>query len=710
MSQLLAVFLVVVPSLAAQAGPLPPLTSVRDVPATTFFRQQYGTPKAGVEKVNPQVPDWCDGYEVGQRVDLFGDPMELAGSEMASGFSGRSIFLLARAACDAPQNSTRQEWVALWRQVWMNATKLSAAQTRDWMAWTLRRGPALRSMDAPGGSTSTLQPPRDCSRSSEVRGPLTRAQFDEILNPVSNGLKGATVWERLESWFRAEGLRGHTVVYLAWLRCQEQSPASNAWTHRLTQVLADDGGVSPEQMQEIVAVAAVAAGDLLRGAACSEPPKVTDAVEVRARAAVSSCGPMPSAAELRFALDTAELFGAPPNEFMRAAYVLSIDGDAKTAVSREVFKTRLARIDAFPLGLYGAVGHDMRSLDWERFKAALAAEGFSPSARFNSLVIFTRAKVWSDALERRFRAEASKRFDARLIAFEAPEDGMRRFNEEVSQAREVLSVASSVEAAFARHDVAGLAGCREKLRGLLSSLVAPGLGAKATRAEVHARLNTDVNAALMSALALCQLGEGDRIGAVVVARELDHWMACRRGPRLAGIANIQSRAVDMVDGVARSNVLDIVKRTSGCGPGGPRAVVDAEVKEPGIQDAGVIAAVTPQADGVLVSFSTETLREPVESCTLTDRIKRIEKDGYLIYEEDCRVVGQKNRKRDIAPVLLPLADQGLLQTGQVLTFLAFRDVVTGKRVGSSLTVAASGKSSKPLSVCGVAISDSKKAK
>ena len=65
---------------------------------------------------------------------------------------------------------------------------------------------------------------------------------------------------------------------------------------------------------------------------------------------------------------------------------------------------------------------------------------------------------------------------------------------------------------------------------------------------------------------------------------------------------------------------------------------------------GRVASVKPDGDGVVVSFKTESWKEPVFKCRETNKVHRITADGRLEYRQHCVAAGTETVKVTPRPV------------------------------------------------------------
>ncbi|MBI5548562.1 MAG: hypothetical protein HY901_32160 [Deltaproteobacteria bacterium] len=95
-------------------------------------------PIAGVEKIAPSKPDWCEGYK-GQLKEYSSMPVGSIKRDLGyDGYLPRTMRKIAWAACDAPDDPVRQKWVAAWRQGHVNQTGFTEKQDREAMKlWVL---------------------------------------------------------------------------------------------------------------------------------------------------------------------------------------------------------------------------------------------------------------------------------------------------------------------------------------------------------------------------------------------------------------------------------------------------------------------------------------------------------------------------------------------------------------------------------------------
>lgn len=93
-------------------------------------------PAEGMEKVEPIKPDWCEPYK-GQMQNL-SSPVQTVKAKVSQGYSPATLQSIAWAACDDPSNPVRQQWVAAWRQGFVNYLGWTEQEDRSAMkVWAL---------------------------------------------------------------------------------------------------------------------------------------------------------------------------------------------------------------------------------------------------------------------------------------------------------------------------------------------------------------------------------------------------------------------------------------------------------------------------------------------------------------------------------------------------------------------------------------------
>jgi hypothetical protein len=88
------------------------------------------------------------------------------------------------------------------------------------------------------------------------------------------------------------------------------------------------------------------------------------------------------------------------------------------------------------------------------------------------------------------------------------------------------------------------------------------------------------------------------------------------------------------------------------------------------QTDGTVATVKPQKDGkVLVTFKTETLVHDTETCVDTKTIQRIDANGDIEYQRDCRVTGTEKEKVTPLPIFVDAAFAAGVKPGRLVTYV-----------------------------------------
>lgn len=171
---------------AAQAQKGPP-----DGPAPTWKLP----PPPGVETVKPMKPTWCAGYKPRPWLpgNLVYDDVDRLG------YSEELLEQIAQLACDRPDEPGRQQWIAFYRQGWLNIVGTSEKEDRAAMAARM----SLRAArDAAAARCAPMYADKGLSPADAVFTRLRATAVGcygpptEITDGNSNafGLSGASYW------------------------------------------------------------------------------------------------------------------------------------------------------------------------------------------------------------------------------------------------------------------------------------------------------------------------------------------------------------------------------------------------------------------------------------------------------------------------------------------------------------------------------------
>ena len=93
-------------------------------------------PAEGVARIPPGPPDWCGSYK--DQMKNVSSPVQTIRGRIRDGYDRQLLQKIAWAACDQPNSLSRQQWVANWRQGYVNQVGWSESEDRAAMkVWAL---------------------------------------------------------------------------------------------------------------------------------------------------------------------------------------------------------------------------------------------------------------------------------------------------------------------------------------------------------------------------------------------------------------------------------------------------------------------------------------------------------------------------------------------------------------------------------------------
>ena len=340
---------------------------------------------------------------------------------------------------------------------------------------------------------------------------------------------------------------------------------------------------------------------------------------------------------------------------------------------------------------FALCGPDARRLDRARLDRELADARFSDFARLQAVVGFSRAQALYGHLDEAYRAMAKADPALQTLLYDAPEAGWARWEKAYADHQ------ADFEAALAYEDQALAAksgappACDGSLRKAFDALVRAAQPKDVAQADaVGLGL---VGGVLLEELVLCD--EAAPLDPASMA-ELTHLREVRagrqrRGPRVEAYAAVMAA----LPAVAKDHAgLVAVEQFW------PR--VPFEVSNglaPLVRESGTIVTVKAEGDRVRV-----TLKEPFEAysgplkCTDTDRIRSVDHDGEVHYEQACQEDPNNERRQAAAEILVPAAFAGTLKPGRTVIL-----AVDTKAEGMPLAVFADAKQTKLVGWLGVSL-------
>jgi hypothetical protein len=514
--------------LVAAAGPRNP----PDPPAPTW----NDPPPAGVETVKPIKPTWCAGYKPKPWL-----PGSLAYDEIKRGYSENVLKQIAELACDRPDDAGRQQWIAFYRQGWLNLVGTSEAEDREAMAARLQLDAGDRAL-AGGVCKRLWHPPADAAPADKLFATL-RAQ--------AIGCGGLP----MEVGYGTDGGDGMATA--------------SYWIDRAAE---------------------------------------------------------------------------PPDELVRLAWVLRCFNPGTSSIDPATAHRALGR--------WSMCGHDALALDRRRFDRAVDALGLPALGKVRAREMFAYTQKLLRSYRAAFKDLRAKDPDYGRILDE-PEQGFAAWVKLRADNRAALDDALAMEDSFREGDKRKLAGCSESLRATLAAHIAS--LAPRTKDDVGDAANDDVGQPVLRALIACDSLMG-RHGLVDSEMKLLGLGRLRRGPRTAAFW----QTLDVVAAIAADRTKFPVQPASFGGPL-PRVRPDDDWMHVAYEatfnetnwdrdQLGRVTAVKPDRDGVMVSFKTETWKEPVSKCTETNRIDRITAEGRVEYRQRCVAAGTRTVKVTPQPV------------------------------------------------------------
>ena len=294
---------------------------------------------------------------------------------------------------------------------------------------------------------------------------------------------------------------------------------------------------------------------------------------------------------------------------------------------------------------------DMRKVDRGKLEKELGGLKLNAYGRVTAIMSFGSIKAKSAFLVAKWDGLAQKDEDwKRLLA--APDAGAKAWHQDFEAHKAAFAAVAQFEANAAKGSKKALTGCAAPLRKLFIDYLA---GRKVKSIE-EARSLDAVAYPLAVALMRCDVAEG-RFLAASTAHGLffaNNATREQRGPRHAGyyatLAVLNEILADR-----EKFPLDRLPYLPGTG----RKVVEKAYSETFNQVSydkaeGQIDKVKPGKETATVTFKTVKWKEPTYKCKRTNRIARIDSDGNIQYEENCKVTGHETKTSTESPVEVPL--------------------------------------------------------
>lgn len=299
---------------------------------------------------------------------------------------------------------------------------------------------------------------------------------------------------------------------------------------------------------------------------------------------------------------------------------------------------------------YARCGAEARRLDRARLEAELATMKLSEAARIAALETFARAKLVAGNLETAYQAKAASDPAWKRILFDAPEAGFTAWSEAATKWRPELDLVLAFEAKYDGPSKSAVAGCGPGLRAGWTKYLRAAAPKDAKAAERVA--NEDpIGYLLASRLLACDHREGRNLAAAYMGTLLTHARRYR-GPRRAA-AWAAADAISEIRKDREKLPINIALVARGDDPMyGPVANVGNKIGY-GENATAEVKAVKKAEGGVIVTFKTVKYKVDITSCTNTNRLRTISRDGTLYWEQNCVSSGSEWRTSTEDPVFIP---------------------------------------------------------
>ncbi len=301
---------------------------------------------------------------------------------------------------------------------------------------------------------------------------------------------------------------------------------------------------------------------------------------------------------------------------------------------------------------------DVEALDLTQTRRALAATSLGATEQALALVRVGRIKTAALALGRAWRAAVARVPSLAALVDTGPREALAHWRRDSAAHAAALRRAWAVETGWLGGGGAALAGCDGPLEAdLLAYLRAQ---APQTLDEAHAALERPVGYLLAAALLTCHHALGHDGPARAMQDELLR-LAPQRGPRMAALNRLRRAAVQLTprDGVRMP--------LASFDPAGQlrdeEDWVRSSESRAGSRQRGTVARVRRSGGSLEVEYRTESVTVDVRNCTPTNRIRRIERDGNVVYEQNCTTVGERTFEVTPDPVSIPASFGEGIQPG-----------------------------------------------
>jgi hypothetical protein len=316
---------------------------------------------------------------------------------------------------------------------------------------------------------------------------------------------------------------------------------------------------------------------------------------------------------------------------------------------------------SYHLTAYAFCGHDGRQLDRSKLEAELAAnKNVTPRVKAWILERFTTTKVWLDGHEAAYKALA-KESPAVANVLAAGQAAFADWTDAFAANKAVFDRIIDVER---RGDGSrkALAGCAAKLRPAFFELIAK--HKLQTEDDYRAMVASSYASRLVDALAFCEEIDGDETTAGLLRARLD----VKRGPRRAAAGAALATIIDeRADNPKFSSSPHLfVPRNSR--PDGSHFQLKGDLSR-GPLRGGIVAKVEPKGERVTITFKQTSWTETTYNCKNTDRVGRVNSDGTIYWQQDCKPKGKEKVTHTERAVMMPAAYANGIKPGQFLLTL-----------------------------------------
>jgi hypothetical protein len=373
---------------------------------------------------------------------------------------------------------------------------------------------------------------------------------------------------------------------------------------------------------------------------------------------------------MQYYLDTTS---QPESELMRLSYLLD---SVHTPEDTHPYKySRAAE--------YAWLQHDMRSFDPAKALKELNEEPLNGN-EYAALIVSESISVIKNRMAQyeAFVKKTAKDDDWKNILYVVPLKAAKDWESMAAKYKEAFDNSKAFEDKLFQPSLKAAKGCSPKLRADFTAFLKT---IKVPAAEFENTVtNHPIGNLLLERIAACEAVDGNSSYSKAL-NQLQQKGRASRGPRLAAYyASLEAMGEVLKD--RPKFPLDPKSLWA------PRNANDMQVRASeadksnagyyGASEGSVVKSVSKTAKGTKITFVTERYQYMSQSCSATNRIKKIDSNGNLEYYVNCRDTGMKWDEKRVPDVVVPNERAGNITPGKWVDYASTTDDGTPVRVYS----------------------------